>query len=376
MSHTLATPTATSALRGWFARAWADPDSRSNLVGLAAVLLFFLVWLILWIVDPPIFRYDPSDLAREQNTAREFNIELTPETFAKQPPKPALPNKFVETNPEAPENIPDKTMNFGAQNQQVAQEKPTPDGKSDRPATEGQKDFENTQIVSGSLTQPRELPPPVPATVETPPVETPPVTQQKAEKMPLPGVEKFEGENKTGLGGSIAKRVENARISPDKQEGTKVEQDVDGPPSVMPTIDRNKPRPRQQIAKQQQVRPAILSENKVGTSNVGVIAHTALMTTYGQYLQRIIETVQIQWERLIIEQRAYPPIGSTVTVKFILDSEGKIARIVNVETSATQTASNACVSAITDRSPYGPWDEGMKAILGEQQELVFTFHYQ
>ena len=135
-------------------------------------------------------------------------------------------------------------------------------------------------------------------------------------------------------------------------------------------------RPRPQIARPQQVRPAILAENKIGTSNVGVIAHTALMTTYGTYLQRIIETVQIQWERLIIEQRANPKVGSTVTVKFVLDSAGRVARIVNVESSGTEAGAKACVSAITDRSPYGLWDQGMKAIMGEQQELTFTFHYQ
>ena len=36
----------------------------------------------------------------------------------------------------------------------------------------------------------------------------------------------------------------------------------------------------------------------------------------------------------------------------------------------------ACVSAITDRAPYGPWTDDMKAMLGSQQEMTFTFYYQ
>jgi hypothetical protein len=374
MSHSLATPTATSALRGYFVRMWGDPDSRSTLVGVGGVVLFFLLWTIAWIIDPPLFHYDPAAFARDQSAARDFNIELSPETFAKQPPKP-LPNKFVETNPEAPENTPDKTTNFGAQNQQVAQEKPTPDGKNDRPALEGKKDFESNQIVSGSLTQPREQLPPAPQVVETPVAETP-VTPPKAERNPLPGEEKFEGENKEGVAGSIAKRLDNPQAVPEKQEGAKTAQDFDGPPSMMPAIDPRQPRPRPTITKQQQVRPAIFAENKLGTANIGPTAVDARWSNYGAYLQRMIDTVQIQWERIIIEQRANPINGSTVSVKFVMNSEGNIAKIVNVDSTANEIASRACISAITDRAPYGPWTDDMIAVLGEKQEMTFTFYYQ
>jgi hypothetical protein len=30
----------------------------------------------------------------------------------------------------------------------------------------------------------------------------------------------------------------------------------------------------------------------------------------------------------------------------------------------------------TDRAPYGPWTDDMKAVLGSQQEMTFTFYYQ
>jgi hypothetical protein len=343
------------------------------MVGVAGVLLFFIFWMFAWIIDPPLFRYDPDAYAEAQNRARDFNIELTPETFTKPAPPPP-PSKFVETNPDAPENIPDKTNNFGAQNQQVAQEKPTPDGKSDRPATEGKKDFESTQIVSGSLTQPREQAPPAPPAVEQPVAETPKAAA-KAEKNPLAGEEKFQGENPDGFAGSLAKRVPNMTNVPERQEGTKTTQDVEGPATV-PAIDPRRPRPRPMIVRQQQVRPAILSENKLGTTNIGPTAIDARWSNYGAYLQRMIDTVQIQWERIIIEQRANAVGGSQVSVKFIMDSEGKIAKILKVDSTANETASRACISAITDRAPYGPWTDDMRAVLGDQQEMTFTFYYQ
>ena len=109
---------------------------------------------------------------------------------------------------------------------------------------------------------------------------------------------------------------------------------------------------------------------------MGLTGIDAKWSNYGAYLQRLVDTVQIQWERILIESKVYPPPGSTVSVKFILNSEGKVTKIVNVENKSSDQGSRACVSGITDRAPYGPWTDDMKAMLGEQQEMTFTFYYQ
>jgi hypothetical protein len=257
----------------------------------------------------------------------------------------------------------------------VAQEKPTTDGKSDRPATEGKKDFESNQIVSGRLTQPIEH-----IEAQPPPSALPDAEREvkaaRAEQNPLSGVEKFQGENPDGIGGSIAKRLENMKAIPEKIEGAPNVQDTEGAQTAQPMIDPRRPRPRPTIVKQQQVRPAILAENKFGTQNIGNIAVDARWSSYGAYLQKMIETVQVQWERLVLQLTANPAQGSTVTVKFVMNEEGKIARIVGVESTASETASRACLSAITDRAPYGLWTDDMKAVLGTEQEMTFTFYYQ
>ena len=125
-----------------------------------------------------------------------------------------------------------------------------------------------------------------------------------------------------------------------------------------------------------QVRPAIFEENKIGTMNVGLRGIDAKWSNYGTYLQKMVEIIQVQFDRLNDESRIYPPSGSMVTVKFILNSEGKIARVVSVENKATEAAAHTCVSSITLPSPYGPWTDDMKALLGEEQELIFDFYYQ
>jgi hypothetical protein len=369
MNHSLATPPPGSALRRYLVRTWEEPDSRSTLIGLVGVVLFHLLLLV---TAPRLFTLDASVLPRAHDSAKQFNIELAPELFADQAREEPL--NFVETNPDAPENTPDRTTNFGAHNQQVAQPEATPDGRSDRPATEGKPDIESNQIVSGQLLTPEERLEAF-AAIEMPPAE-PTQVAPRAEQNPLPGFEKIEGENRDGFGSNVARFPENPRPIPERIEGARDVPVVEAATGFQPVVDPQRPRPRPQITRQQQVRPAILAENRFGTSNIGNIAVDARWSNYGAYLQRMIDTVQIQWERLLIDGRVYPPSGSTVTVKFVLDDEGRIAHIIDVDNRATEQAARACVSGINDRAPYGPWSDDMKAVLGDRQEMTFTFYYQ
>jgi hypothetical protein len=347
-----------------------NPETRSVQIGLLGTILLHGLLLLL---APFFFRFVPTRTLRTPPPPQEFNIELTQDDPAKEAPKPP-PSRFVETNPDAPENVPDKTNNFGAQNQQVAQEKPTPDGKNDRPALEGKKDLESSPIVSGQLVQQLEQTPSPPAP-ETPPQEQT-VATPRLEQNPLSGSEKLEGDDKVAIGTNVAKASDRPESVPEKVAGVKDVPFFPGATTTQPQIDPQRPRPRPSIVAQQRARPAIFAENKFGTSNIGPIAFDARWSNYGAYLQRLIETVQIQWEHILSESRVYPTPGSTVEVKFILNSEGAVARIVNVESTATDAASRACMSAITERSPYGKWTDDMLAVLGEQQELTFKFFYQ
>ncbi len=251
-----------------------------------------------------------------------------------------------------------------------------PDEKSDRPALEGKKDFQSNQIVSGQLQQPIEhieaVPPPTDAK-EAEKAATPP----KQEQNTLPGFEKKEGDDKDGFASNVSKVVDNAKAIPNRIDGAKTATPIQDAPAVeQPAIDPAHPRPRPQVVKQQKTRPAIFAEQLVSAPNMGLTGIDAKWSNYGAYLQRLIDTVQVQWENILISGKIYPPSGSTVTVTFVIDSEGKIARIVNVENKSSEQAAHACASAITDRAPYGPWTDDMIAMLGKQQEMTFTFYYQ
>lgn len=346
-----------------------DADTRSIQIG---VLGTIIVHLLLFLILPKILRLEPAEMMARAPVPPQFDIELAQDEFANAPEEP--PSRFVEVNPDAPDNVPDKTNNFGAQNQQVAQEKPSPETGADRPAMEGRTDIESNQIVSGQLTEALELAAPPAPRIDPSLVAQPAASVPRLEQNPLPGFEKNQGEAEESFGSNIAKFPESVAPVPERVEGVQAVPLIQGATGFAPQIDPSNPRPAPRL--ERRARPAIFSENKIGTANIGPVAFDAKWSNYGQYLQQLIETVQVQWDRILIQSRNYPPRGTTVAVKFRLNHLGEVTEIIDVRSeSGNEQAKRNCISAITDRSPYGEWTDDMKTVLGETQELTFTFYY-
>lgn len=97
---------------------------------------------------------------------------------------------------------------------------------------------------------------------------------------------------------------------------------------------------------------------------------------YGHYLHVMIYAVEFHWERLPERPKTKALPGSSVTVKFVLNSEGKIVGNPNVVASDDQSFPERCVDALHAGVPYAKWPEGMERVLGKQQELTFKFWNQ
>lgn len=132
---------------------------------------------------------------------------------------------------------------------------------------------------------------------------------------------------------------------------------------------------RAEAVKKQTTRPAIRSGLGQGPK-WGLAGIDPKWSEYGAYLQKMIDGVQAQWERNILNLTAAPSSGTSVRVKFVLNSEGNIASVLSADGTANELATRASVNAITDRAPYGEWTKEMKAALGSEQEMTFTFYYQ
>jgi hypothetical protein len=355
-----------SRRRSFVPTLFQDPEKRSLEVGVAGTILVHL--LLLLFAVPQMMKMQAAKPFVPHVPKHPFNLEIAPPEPVRKAPPP--PRKFVEANPNANNNVPDRTTNFAAQNQQVAQEKPTPNGKSDMPALEGRKDIQTTQIVTGSLDKQVPQPPVAPAKAAPPKAA---VTPPKEEQIPLAGTDRAQGNDRDGYGTAQAKVDNNAKPIMDKVDGAKDVKPVTAATGTAPAIDPHHPQPRKTL--QQHVRPAIFTENKFGTSNIGPTAVDARWSNYGEYLQRLIESVQIEWDKILETGHTYPPSG-TVSVKFRLDSQGRIAAILDHNSTTDEHGTAACMAAITNRAPYGQWTPDMIALLGDSQDMTFTFYYE
>jgi hypothetical protein len=126
------------------------------------------------------------------------------------------------------------------------------------------------------------------------------------------------------------------------------------------------------------VRPAVGGGNTFGMKNTGISGRDARWSNYGDYMQKLEETVQIAWDDILNAERKRPPSGSTVQITFILASDGSIKTIKQVRSSpgTTEFGSRACLAGITNPAPFGKWTDDMVTVLGREQEMTFTFYYQ
>ena len=370
----------------------AHPDTRAVQIGVVATLLFHCLLILFAPQIENFITPNANEVVAEDWASKEFQVEFTPAlTVAPEPPRVQLP-QFVEANPNAPDNAPDKTDLVAAQNQQVAQLTPTDKGTSDAPASKGDPSTDSSVLVNGQNSEPRPVnvqpvtPPVTPPTPKPPPpVAPPPPAEQSSPEQeaarraqsPLPGAEKFQGDSLTGFGTQIAPTAPG--ISPNVTERVEgkadAKTDTGSRTGLFYKVDAQHPQARPTLPSSvARGRSAPLADRVLGTENIGAVAYNAKWSAYGDYMQKFIETVDSQWQRILEQSRISPQSGTKVTVVFILTAKGEIAEIVKVS-GGSRSAQDTCVSAIVARAPYGAWSDDMIGVLGQSQEITFSFFY-
>jgi hypothetical protein len=302
---------------------------------------------------------------------RDFDIELAPDepAMAVQPAKHEL-GQFVETNPNAPENTPDDTANFGARNQQAANESLPEELSPDHtPAREGEKDLPFDKAILGNLDQDIVVAP-MPGGAEAAP--TPPPAPPKAQA-PLPGTEENTGDSEDGAGSSIAEAAPHPAPVGRRVEGAENGQaDLLVPPEMLASGQgRPAPAPRPRLPR---VTPGPVKEQPLGVSHVGQVAVDCNFSEYGEYLARFVEAVSQRWTALCAS-RSYAERHTFVFLEFKLDRDGNIEDMQTEDTTAQALGVLLCRSAVEGGAPYGAWSKDMIDTLGEEQTIRFRFYY-
>jgi hypothetical protein len=349
-----------------------DPADRSILIGIACTLLFHVLLVVL----SPQFNFNEftgvhSGISvNNANRGKTFDFEL-----AQPQEKERNPFQFVETNPDAPANEPDKTVNFSNRNQQSAQlEKPKELDAERRPSiTDAQDKIKNeSSIVTGNMAEPQVGAVELPETTKTDEMVQ---KEQKLrlEQVPLSGFDKTEGKAEDGIATNIAKTKNPTTGATDSVEGVREATEVEGGLVAVTPTQKTQPKARPRLSAP---RTTILTNRAAGVANMGIVGIDARWSEYGEYIQELVEIVQTQWYRILQESRVSPPRGSHVIVTFKINSQGE-TDIVKVEDfDAGKQGVFSCQSAIQIRQPYRKWTEQMIAVLGEDQTLTFAFYYQ
>lgn len=368
-------------------------DTRAVQIGVAATILVHGLILLLAPQIEQLISPSSTEVVAEDWASKELQVELSPVVVPvaalPEPPRVQLP-QFVEANPNAPDNAPDKTDLVAAQNQQVAQLLPTPKGQSDAPASKGDPSTHSSVLVDGQLSESRPASVQVPTPTAPKPQPAPAELTQSAAaetaaqeaarraQSPLPGSASFQGDNPSGYGTQLAPAAPavSATVT-ERVEGTvDAKTDTGARAGLYYKVDAKRPQARPTLSPAiARGRSAPLADRVLGTENIGAVAYNAKWSAYGEYMQKLIETVDSQWQRILDQSNITPPAGTKVTVVFRLDAKGEVAEIVNVSGGGGRSAQDACVSAIVARAPYGSWSADMISVLGESQEITFNFFY-
>lgn len=351
-----------------------DASDRSILIGIVCTLLFHL---LLVLVSPQLAFDDFSGVhsginVRNANRGKTFDFELAQSPVTE---KERNPFQFVETNPDAPANEPDQTDNFSNRNQQSAQlEKPKELDPARRPSIANAQDkIKNANaIVTGDLATPQLGAAPTPESTKS---DTLDQLEQKArmEQVPLNGFDKTEGKAEDGIATNVAKSKNPTTNSTENVDGARESQETDG---GLVTVTASQKTPQKARPRLTAPRSTILTNRVAGVSNLGILGMDARWSEYGEYLQELLEIVQIQWYSILRESRVSPPRGSHVIITFKINSQGETDIVKVEDAEAGKQGVFSCQNAIQARQPYRKWTEQMITVLGEEQTLTFAFYYQ
>jgi len=350
-----------------------DPSDRSILIGVIATVVFHVLLVVL----SPKFAFDDFSGVhtriniQSKQQGQSFDFQLSDPV---QEEKPRNPFQYVETNPDAPANEPDKTDNFSNRNQQAAQqEKPTELDPEKRPTiTNAQDKIKSDSIVTGDMAPPQLGAAPLPES-EAKDQEERKEQKQRMAQSPLSGFDKTEGKDENGVASNISDAKTPSNRAEQKLEGAPDSQEADGALAAIEAAHRAQPKARQRLTAN---RTTVLTNRAAGVNNVGVVGRDARWSEYGEYLAELVEIVQIQWYSILQESRVSPPHGSHVVITFKINSKGETDIVKVEDADAGKQGVFSCQNAIQARQPYRKWTDQMIAVLGEEQTLTFSFYYQ
>ena len=119
-----------------------------------------------------------------------------------------------------------------------------------------------------------------------------------------------------------------------------------------------------------------LKRHESGVSMIAQMAqYSAEFSEFGDYLERMFETIEIEWHNLLNRQRLAER-RSQVSIAFFLNQDGEVVDWEIVQASSSLQAQVVCAAAINNRAPFGDWTAEMVSMLEEQERIIINFLFR
>lgn len=357
-------------------------ESGRTLAAAIAFVVALLVHLFLLFLAPEQFYLAPLTIAEPK--AMELELEIA---SAETPEEETL--RFVEANPDAPENTPDRTDQYSYRSTQAADQSVA---KSILEAPKVDGDEPSQKIIDGKLEQPL-VPPLVVAAAAPASAMNAAANEESSTEMvaaplvPRLPVAEFIRQSELPLDdkGSSPDREDRENRSlenlPEEAPIALYQDAVGVVNTVAPSVaDAMSP---QEVKPVPQARPRLAPELLTGpimqsqgsASRRGALSIDATFNEFGEYEQQFYAALQLGWYQ---EIEFYQPIdtASTVAIRFTMQADGSIHDITVLHSNASELATILCESALAKRSPFRSWTQEMIAVFGLERTLTVRFNYR
>lgn len=330
---------------------------------------------------------------------QEFDIILAED-------EPEVMKQYVPINKDDIPNTPDDTENFASQDAQAKNTELREDLNEDTPFIEGESE-EFNNLVQG---EPIRTPP-------SPPVPPSQASDTQAQQEQAPGVPQIRinrpmGEDQlTEERARVPVALEDESLNeegprtipeipedvPEEEEAVEVVESEDDAiedrlriddgvvqeqrPFSPPEEASPQPNPEDRRARlpQPRVRYANtgpLKHHMAGVSQIAQMAqYSARFSEFGDYLERMFETIEIEWHNILDQQRLAER-RSRVSIAFFINGDGEIIDWEIVEATSSLQAQIVCAAAINNRAPFGEWTPEMVTTLEDPERIIVNFLFR
>ena len=314
-----------------------------------------------------------NSLPFQKTKNAQISWQITPEDQQ-------LPNrmKFLEANPDVPENPPDKTPHFSFQDQQAAQLETQDEEGEKIPRVEGEE--ENVKIIPSSKDQVSNSP--APQTISLPKATSDPPSDNRLSptqsSLPKSQIDQESASNGKGIKLKHNEKMgEEQRIINLSKGISQSDNALAYSPKISYSEENPKPRTRPKLS------PDILSgplmKTRTNAPRVGTIAIECRLHPYGVYLQEMLQAIEEQWHQLARGSMRYlkfDQLPPKITYRFTLMASGSIQEMQRLDTEESGLPAELCRQAIASRVPFGEWTDRMIQDFGKSDQITISFSYK